>query len=101
MKKFRIYDNGGKSFDRFTFVIREKDSETLHFWGSSEKPFDPQGFGQYCGSSEDYTPCIPGAHLGSKVRDFSTLPESVKGYFAQCVRNCDWDFHADCKGVLS
>ena len=91
MKKFRIYDNGGKSFDRYTFVIRENDSNVLHFWGSSENPHHPQGFGMYCGaSSEGYQ---AGAHLGAKIKAFDSLPIDAAAFFVECVRNCGWDFH--------
>lgn len=49
----RIYDNGGKTFDRFTVVFtgrygHKTEGET---WvvGMSTKPFHPQGFGQHGG----------------------------------------------------
>jgi hypothetical protein len=91
MKKFRIYDNGGKTFDRYTFVVREKDTNTLHFWGASENPFHPQGFGQYCGSSDDIRPCHVSTALGRKVKVLADLPDAVIRYFNQCARLCDWD----------
>ena len=94
MRKFRIYDNGGKSCDRYTFVIREKDSSELQFWSSSENPSHPQGFGQYCGSSSDGYHA--GRHLGAKVREFSELPYIARAYFADCAKSCGWsDFQID------
>lgn len=38
-----VYDNGGKTFDRFTAVIL---GDVV---GMSEEPTHPLGFGQYCG----------------------------------------------------
>lgn len=46
MKNLAIFDNGGKTFDRFT-IINKKDGEII---GASEMPFNPLGFGQYCGN---------------------------------------------------
>jgi hypothetical protein len=63
------YDNGGRSFDRYTTMF-------LHITGwrhgefcylaMSERPFHPQGFGQH-----GYG-CV-GRHLGKRI-PFSTLP---------------------------
>lgn len=50
MNNVRIYDNGGKTFDRFTVVyMNEPEGEGLYgARGMSEHPFHPQGFGMYC-----------------------------------------------------
>ncbi len=76
MKKPRIkcYDNGGKTFDRYTVVYldepesyRNPQGKTLYeARGMSEHPFHPQGFGQACTAA-------PGKHLG-KLIQFSDLP---------------------------
>jgi hypothetical protein len=48
-----IYDNGGKTFDRYTVFYREPitgdayHNMWLGYRGMSEHPFDPQGFGIY------------------------------------------------------
>lgn len=46
MKNIIVFDNGGETFDRFTIIDR-KSGDMI---GSSENPFHPQGFGQYCGN---------------------------------------------------
>ncbi len=63
----RIYDNGGKTFDRFTVIFMdEKESQGLYgARGMSEDPF--HGFGQYCSA-------MPGRHLGKRIR-FEDLPK--------------------------
>lgn len=99
MKRFRIYDDG-KSGDRFTFVIRENDSNILHFYASSEEPFKPWGIGQYCGDSN--TNMTAGKHLGKKVKDYRLLPSAVLAFFAQSVRACGYDYHkVNAKEALS
>lgn len=46
-----IYDNGGKTFDRYTILyvptLEQRKREYLDYLGSSVHPFDPQGFGQH------------------------------------------------------
>ena len=72
----RIYDNGGRSFDRYTLIpprwalaYRERPG----LWdamGASEHPFHPQGFGQSCSAA-------PGPHLGQRIH-WNTLPPDVQ-----------------------
>jgi hypothetical protein len=50
MKKIKVFDNGGETFDRFTIVNLE-DGEV---YGASENPFHPQGFGQFCGNVVEF-----------------------------------------------
>lgn len=65
----KCYDNGGKTFDRYT-VIYMDDPERGHNLfssvGMSEHPFHPQGFGQH-GAAR------PGRHLGKRIK-FEELP---------------------------
>lgn len=63
-----IYDNGGKTFDRFSVIFKnERERNGLYGCrGMSEHPFHPQGFGQWCMA-------MPGRHLGKKIV-FSGLP---------------------------
>lgn len=68
MKNVRIYDNGGKSFDRYT-VVYMNDPEGNGCYGArgmSEHPTHPQGFGLY-------TSAMPGRHLGKRIT-FDQLP---------------------------
>jgi len=43
MSEITVYDNGGKTIDRYTVVIAQ------HVWTMSEHPRSPQGFCQYAG----------------------------------------------------
>lgn len=68
-RRFRAYDNGGKTCDRFTVVYmdeKERDG-SLSCVGMSPNPFHPQGFGQHSSA-------IPGRHLGKRI-PFASLPE--------------------------
>lgn len=77
----RIYDNGGKTFDRFT-VMPPRQAKGYRvqggLWeciGASSNPFDPQGFGQH-------TTAAPGAHLGKRIH-WDALPEDVRKFAKQ------------------
>ncbi len=47
--KFICLDNGGETLDRYTIIERA----TGDMVGASEQPFNPLGFGQYCGNVAD------------------------------------------------
>lgn len=70
----RIYDNGGKTFDRYTAVFMdhpERQHGTFYALGMSDKPFNPQGFGQHCAA-------MPGRHLGRRIALEALPPDCQK-----------------------
>jgi hypothetical protein len=75
MKIKAVYDNGGKTFDRYSVYYENveciKDGKKMYTcFGMSEHPFHPQGFGQHsCGQL--------GKHNGKKI-SWSELPEDCK-----------------------
>lgn len=72
-QRFKCYDNGGKTADRYTVVYidqPEYQSGTFAAVGMSEDPYAPQGFGQHCIA-------MPGRHLGKRVA-FKNLPEKCQ-----------------------
>lgn len=81
----RCYDNGGRSYDRYTILpprwapeYREGWSDGGMLWqaiGCSAYPFHPQGFGQH-------VTAMPGSHLGKRVH-WDTLPPDVQQFARQ------------------
>jgi len=72
-KRVAIYDNGGKSFDRYTVVYlwAGKDRIGRHSCVEmSECPFHPHGFGQH-------GDCQNGRHLGKRIQ-FEDLPSQCQ-----------------------
>ena len=63
-----VWDNGGKSFDRYTVRVRND------YFGMSENPGSPQGFNQHAGS----WPEIDESCLGKEVKDYRLLPYEVR-----------------------
>lgn len=100
----RIYDNGGRSFDRYTAVymnLPERDG-LFEARGMSKHPFSPQGFGCSCSA-------MPGRHLGKRIK-LEELPKDcqklvledireerryVEGLVANCEPICDQIFQID------
>jgi hypothetical protein len=74
----RCYDNGGKTYDRYTILpcrAWRDYQESPGLWfaiGASAHPFDPQGFGQTCTA-------MAGRHLGKRV-PFDDLPPDVQRF---------------------
>ena len=81
--EIRIYDNGGKTFDRFTVVyMNEPEGKGLYgARGMSEHPFHPQGFGMYCSA-------MPGRHLGKRI-SFEALPPECQQAILSDLGPCE------------
>lgn len=65
----KVYDNGGKSIDRYTVVFLDQPELKKGIYAAlamNAHPFDPQGFGQH-------TTAMVGRHLGKKIT-FEELP---------------------------
>jgi hypothetical protein len=74
----RIYDNGGKTIDRYTVVYMDEPEHkpnTFNARGMSEHPFHPQGFGCSCTA-------MPGRHLGKRIK-FEQLPTDCQKLIKQ------------------
>jgi len=72
MKILAIYDNGGKTMDRYTIVVntygdREKKFRECLFCGN-----DPRGM-------SGWSSCQMGRHLGKKLT-FEQLPELIQKF---------------------
>jgi len=65
-----VYDNGGKTADRYTVVYNQKSGGMHECLGMSENPSHPQGFGQH-------STCQLGSHLGKKIK-LTDLPEACQ-----------------------
>lgn len=79
----RIYDNGGKTYDRYTCVFMDEPfsnipgDERKQALAFDENPFHPLGFGQH-------TSAMPGRHLGKKI-SLDDLPEEARGFVLQNI----------------
>jgi hypothetical protein len=79
----RCYDNGGKTFDRYTVIYMDEPEPNagrnlFASVGMSENPFHPQGFGQHCAA-------MPGKHLGKRI-SFYQLPDKCRKLVMQDLK---------------
>jgi hypothetical protein len=69
-----VYDNGGKTIDRYTIIIRRNQGYDVY--GMSSNPFSSQGFNQFSFTIMRKSELNRG-ELGHTV-NFITLPDEVK-----------------------
>ena len=79
MKVLAIFDNGGKTLDRYTVVTDWKDGKYLMMLGLSE---GGEGFSQW--GSGQYTPKGNNRHLGRLV-NFTELSDKTQEHIASRV----------------
>lgn len=75
--RVKVYDDGDKSFDRYTVVLDEPGTRAggdFAALGLSDNPGHPQGFSQF-------TTAHDGPHLGKRIK-FSDLPDGVRKHAA-------------------
>ena len=78
----RIYDNGGKTIDRYTLVVPSVNTPgMLDMYGFNEAPYHPQGFGQYAG---EYRQMGSYSHLG-KLVSLESLPEQARKFVKETL----------------
>lgn len=70
MNVLKVYDNEGKTIDRYTVVTDEKHNGLYDCLGLSEHPEEPLGFSQW-------GDCVIGNHLGKEIK-FEKLPFEVQ-----------------------
>ena len=81
MDIFKIYDNGGKTFDRYT-VLTEPwyFGKSCNAFGFSKNAKSPQGFNQEVGD------VFEGAKLGKEIY-FIELPDEVQEAIIERLQN--------------
>ena len=81
--RLRIYDNGGKTADRYTVLFMDQKERSYGVYsclGMDKDPFHPCGIGQHSSGT-------PGVHLGRRI-PFDLLPEPCRrAVLADCPRN--------------
>ena len=79
----RVYDNGGKTADRYTVVMtgryRHKTGGVFWYLGMSGNPFHPQGVGHISESTRTQVDRPTYGHLGKRVT-YDVLPENCKRF---------------------
>src|SRR5450756_574337 len=86
MNKFIIFDNGGKTLDRFTII----NKETGDVLGCGENPDAPNGAGKFYGSCIDHRIVMAGAGWRQKLPGKSVIKAEVDNYINNAKLDPDW-----------
>lgn len=96
----RCYDNGGKTFDRYTVVFTGRQGGGRSGRGMSAHPTHPQGFGQWfdydraqLGRGQHAVDRPAYAHLGKRIT-FEDLPEDCRALILRDYREM-WNLPVD------
>lgn len=85
-KQIILFDNGGKTVDRYTGVIT-KSGDVVGF---NENPFSPSGFGQFCGNVMDRMNITYGYGWRKHFNESNVLKSELKHYLNEAKNNTDW-----------
>lgn len=80
MKITAIYDNGGKTLDRFTVITDQPEYDshnTPNLFMALGLSMDGDGFSQFCTA-------VPGRHLGRRVQ-FETLSANTQAHIVRRI----------------
>ena len=79
MKIKAVYDNKGKTIDRYSIVFKEKEGRFNIMLGLSSYPTHPQGF-------SIFGRCRDGNHLGTKIK-FTDLPKEIQKHIIERIKD--------------
>jgi hypothetical protein len=86
MNPFIIFDNGGRTLDRFTII----NKETGDIFGSGEKPDELGGIGKFCGNCADLRIVMNGAGWRQKIPSKKIIKEEVDNYVNDARLDPSW-----------
>lgn len=85
-KQIIIFDNGGKTVDRFTGIL----TKTGDVVGFNENPFHPCGFGQFCGNVTDRMNLTYGYGWRNHFSEKKILKQELSHYLKEARNNPEW-----------
>jgi hypothetical protein len=88
MNKYIAFDNGGKTFDRFTVV----NMETADVFGVSENPGEPNGW-QLCGNCAEHRIVLYGADWRQRLPVQKVLKAEAENYVNNARLDPEWLGH--------
>ena len=86
MKNYIIFDNGGRTEDRFTII----NTETGDVFGASEDPCSPDGIGKWCGNIADHRTVLYGSGWRQRLPAKKIIQYEVENYVNNARLDPDW-----------
>ncbi|HWB90886.1 MAG TPA: hypothetical protein VG605_03500 [Puia sp.] len=86
MKNFIVFDNGGKSADRFTII----NMETADVFGASENPHEPNGTGRWIGNIAYHRTVLFGAGWRQRQPAKKVIQIEIENYVNNAKLDPEW-----------
>ena len=86
MKNYIVFDNGGKTVDRFTII----NLETADVFGASENPCEPDGVGKWVGNLADHRTILYGTGWRQRLPPKKVIQTEVDNYVNNAKLDPDW-----------
>lgn len=86
MKNYIVFDNGGKTADRYTII----NTETADVFGASENPYDPNGLGRWIGNLVDQKTILFGAGWRQRLPAKKVIQAEIENYVNNAKLDPEW-----------
>ncbi len=86
MKNYMIFDNGGKTADRFTII----NVEIGDVFGASEHPGEPGGIGRWCGNIIEHKIVLYGAGWRQRLPSKKIIETEIENYINNARLDPEW-----------
>lgn len=86
MKNFIVFDNGGKTTDRYTII----NLETADVFCASENPHEPSGIGRWIGNIADHRTVLYGAGWRQRLPPRKIIQSEVLNYVNNAKLDPEW-----------
>jgi hypothetical protein len=86
MKHYMIFDNGGKTADRFTII----KAETGDVFGASEQPGEAGGIGRWCGNIIEHKIVLYGAGWRQRLPSKKIIEAEIENYVNNARLDPEW-----------
>lgn len=91
--RFRLFDDGGKTADRYTLIDSKPQGDTKYrtYFGFSERPWSPQGIGQHGEfSASEWSQQGNFRHLGKRI-GLEDLDPDLQKYISKMIKEWGGD----------
>jgi hypothetical protein len=86
MKTYIVFDNGGKTIDRFTVI----NMKTADVFGVSENPASPDGIGRHCGNCAEHRIVLYGTGWRQRLPAKKIMEAEAENYINNARLDPDW-----------
>jgi len=86
MKAYTVFDNGGKTVDRFTVI----NMKTADVFAVSDNPGTPDGIGRHCGNCAEHRIVLYGSGWRQRLPHKKVIEAEAENYINNARLDPDW-----------